>query len=383
MGKKSGPDAPDPKETAAAQTATNVSTAIANSFLNNHNQVTPYGNLNYDVTGKYKWTDPVSGNKYTIPRLTVTQSLTPDGQVIQDNTIDTQKNLSGTASVASNRLQDMMGRQINLSQAPAAGAAPTLRDSYGPTNYGEQRTRVENAIMARAQPGLDSERAALEQRLADQGIELGSAAYQSAMGDYGRQVNDMRTSAILAGGQEQSRLAGLARDQATFTNASRGQQFDLQNQARANYLNEAYTNRNQGLNEILSLMSGSQIQNPNFMPGGNNNIATTDYAGLVQQNYANKMAQYNSTMGGILGLGGSLGGAMIMASDERVKKDIQKVGKTDDGQNLYTFRYKDEPASAPIRMGLMAQEVEKKKPEAVKTGKDGVKRVNLGIALGK
>jgi hypothetical protein len=381
---KSGPSAPDPKETAAAQTATNVSTAIANSFLNNHNQVTPYGNLNYDVTGKYKWTDPVSGNKYNIPRLTVTQSLTPDGQVIQDNTIDTQKNLSGTASVASNRLQDMLGRQINLNNAPQAAEVPDYMTSYGPQNYGQARTRVENAIMRRAQPGLDQDRQALEARLADQGIEMGSAAYQAAMGDYGRQVNDMRTSAILAGGQEQSRIAGLARDRATFNNQAQAQQYQTQNAARDQYLQEAYTNRNQGLNEILSLMSGSQIQNPNFMPGGNNNIATTDYAGLVQQDYANRLQSHNDMWGGLLGLGGSIAQAGIpLLSDERAKTDIKKVGKTDDGQKVYSYRYKHEGKAGPIHMGLMAQEVEKKKPQAVTTGKDGLKRVNYGIALGK
>lgn len=281
----------------------------------------------------------------------------------------TQQNLANTAQTASGTLQKLLGTQIDLSKAPAAGKAPTMqtvgsgpqlqtsvagggdiRNSYGPTDYSADRSKVEQAIMDRAQGGIDNDRRALEQRLADQGIAIGSAAYQSAMDDHGRSVNDMRTSAILAGGQEQSRLAGLAQQQATFQNAAQQQQwsqnlqgaafgndarnqqfqntlagtgfnnnaaaqtFDGQNAARSQYLNEAYANRNQSLNEILGLMNGSQVQSPNFVNTSQNQIANTDIAGLIQQNYANKLAGYNSQgqlfknlAGGIQGLFG-LGG---------------------------------------------------------------------------
>lgn len=366
---KSTPKAPDPIKTAAAQTGTNVSTAVANSFLNNVNQQTPWGSLNYDATGTYEWTDPSTGHKYNIPTFTASQTLTPEGQKLQDATMATQQNLANTAQTASGTLQQLLGSQIDLSKAPAAGKAPTMQTvgnaqsmqtalpdageittSYGPTDYSTDRSKVEQAIMDRAQGGLDNDRKALEQRLADQGIAIGSSAYQSAMGDYGRQVNDMRTSAILAGGQEQSRLAGLAQNAAQFQNSAQAQQFgqnlqgaafgndsrtqqlqndiastgfnnnaaaqtfDGQNAARGQYLNEAYANRNQSLNEILGLMNGSQVQSPNFVNTGQNQIANTDIAGLIQKNYENKLAGYNSQgqlfknlAGGITGLFG-LGG---------------------------------------------------------------------------
>lgn len=86
------------------------------------------------------------------------------------------------------------------------------------------------------------------------------------------------------------------------------------------------------------------------------------------------MGLAGSLFGGLAGLGG----AAIMASDRRVKKDIKKVGKTNDGQPIYTFRYKD---SDGIQMGLMAQDVEKKKPEAVIERPDGIKMVNYDLAL--
>ena len=77
------PTPPDPYETAGAQTGTNVSTAV-NAFLGNVGQRTPYGNLSYDQTGTYKWTDPNSGAVYDIPTFTATQTMSPAYQAIFD-----------------------------------------------------------------------------------------------------------------------------------------------------------------------------------------------------------------------------------------------------------------------------------------------------------
>ena len=68
------PDPPNPVATAAAQTGTNVATAVANANLGNVNQVTPQGNLTYSNTGNYQWTDPTTGQTYTIPQFTATQT---------------------------------------------------------------------------------------------------------------------------------------------------------------------------------------------------------------------------------------------------------------------------------------------------------------------
>jgi hypothetical protein len=75
MGKPDPPQPPNPIATAAAQTGSNVSTAVANTMLNNVNQSTSQGSLNYDITGGFDWTDPTTGQSYTIPRLTATQTL--------------------------------------------------------------------------------------------------------------------------------------------------------------------------------------------------------------------------------------------------------------------------------------------------------------------
>jgi hypothetical protein len=62
------------------------------------------------------------------------------------------------------------------------------------------------------------------------------------------------------------------------------------------------------------------------------------------------------------GLGRAIGTALIVGSDRRLKKDIKLIGHTDEGLNVYEFRYID--GSGPY-IGVMAQEVAEIKPEAL------------------
>lgn len=60
--------------------------------------------------------------------------------------------------------------------------------------------------------------------------------------------------------------------------------------------------------------------------------------------------------------GGSLGTAALLACDIRFKENIKRVGQADNGLPLYMFNYKGD--STP-HINVMAQDVEKVKPEAV------------------
>jgi hypothetical protein len=63
---------------------------------------------------------------------------------------------------------------------------------------------------------------------------------------------------------------------------------------------------------------------------------------------------------------------MPFFSDRRVKHDVKEIGKTHDGQPIYSFKYNGDKAT---QIGLMAQDVEKKHPEAV-YDMDGIKGVD-------
>lgn len=417
---------PSPTETAAAQTATNIGTAIAQQALYNTNQVTPNGTLTFDKTGSHTYVDPGTGRKHVIPTFTATQKLNPEQQVVNDQINQTQINLSKLASDQSGMLTNHLGRPLDTSSLPNRGDPSSVRtpnftgpEDAGPikrsynTDFSQDRQRVEEALMERMQGRLGRDKEALESRLASQGIRMGSEAYQGAMSDHGRQVNDARLGAILAGGQEQSRLTGLEAQRAGFENAAQGQAFsqntalsqfgnanqtaafnadltrlNTQNQQRNQALQEQLALRNQPINEITALVSGSQVSQPNFITPQTAQLATTDFAGIQAahdsaQNarYANQLAARGQDMdlaGSVFGGLASIGASAVAPSDRRIKKDVKRVGKTDDGQPIYTFRYKD---GGGIQMGLMAQEVERKKPEAVVEGPGGIKMVNYNLAL--
>jgi hypothetical protein len=130
---------------------------------------------------------------------------------------------------------------------------------------------------------------------------------------------------------------------------------------------QALTERNQPLNEMMAMLSGSQVQQPSYANTPQTPVSGVDYAGLVGQKYQSDMANYQNKMGGLFGLGGSvLGGwaktGFAMPSDRRLKTDIRRVGRTDKGLPVYTYRYKH---YGPVHMGVMADEVEEIIPEAV------------------
>ena len=122
---------------------------------------------------------------------------------------------------------------------------------------------------------------------------------------------------------------------------------------------------------------------PTFGAGTNQpSLPTVDYAGLVNQNYQNQLGAYNQQnasrqglLGGLLGVGAAFAGnPAVKFSDERLKKDIKPVGKLM-GHKLYSYTYK---GSETPQVGVMAQEVERKRPDAVVDTASGFKAVDYG-----
>ncbi len=66
-------------------------------------------------------------------------------------------------------------------------------------------------------------------------------------------------------------------------------------------------------------------------------------------------------------------------SDIRLKENIQPIGKSDKGINLYTWDWNEEGkriAGNQPTIGVLAQELREVMPEAVTEGPDGYLRVN-------
>ena len=316
-------------------------------MMGNVNQVGPTGSLTHEQSGTFNWRDPFTGQSYDIPTFTARTELSPDQQALFDQNTRTQQGLGALAETQTGRLQNTLGRDFSPDSLPDFGRIP------GADDYSADRQRVEAAIMERMAPQMAADREAMESRLANQGIGMGARAYSAAQDDFGRNVNDARLGSILAGGQEQSRMQGLAMQAA-----------GMQDGQRAQSLQEQLAMRNQPINEITALLSGSQVSMPNFQANQPAGIPTTDTAGLINQNFAQRhnnynsqMDQWDSTMGGLFGMGAAL------ISDERAKEGKRRVGETNDGLPIYTYRYKGDDTT---QMGVMAQDVQKKNPKAVK-----------------
>jgi hypothetical protein len=97
---------------------------------------------------------------------------------------------------------------------------------------------------------------------------------------------------------------------------------------------------------------------------------------FAQQNYANQTAAYNAKMG----LYGDIAGSIGMAaggrkSDRRLKSNIVRVGTHPLGIGIYEYDIFDRR-----ERGVMADEVEQVKPEAVVIDPaDGYKMVYYGM----
>ena len=101
-----------------------------------------------------------------------------------------------------------------------------------------------------------------------------------------------------------------------------------------------------------------------------------------QESSVSKTEQQQSPLQSLLGGASLLTGLFGKLSDRRAKENVEKVGELDDGQKVYAYNYKGD-APENRELGLLAQEVEKVRPEAVATGPDGLKRVDYDAATAK
>jgi hypothetical protein len=405
------PEPPNPLATAAAQTGTNVSTAIANQYLNSINQITPTGSLTYNQTSTFDYVDPTTGQTFHIPRFTATQGLSPNQQTLQ-NTNETAKiNLAQLSANQSARMRDYFAGNFDPGAfAPAAGdpntlnvADPTFTFDSSSTN----RERVEAGLMSRLQPQIEQDREKLRQQLADQGIRYGNPAYDEAFRTYNDQVAAQRVGVLQQGAAEQQQAYTQAVGRATFANQALAQQLAqrqnilaARNTARAQSLQEQYARRAQPIQEISALLSQGQVSLPQWLQTPNQQIPTTDIAGLINQNFAQQFQNYqtqqqaqNQLLGGVLGAGGSIGAGLAFRSDRRAKKNIHRIGTVFAAEPqpvqepekkklpVYEYAYKDDPASTR-HIGPMAQDMEKIDPGAVDKDKSGMRYINASRMMG-
>lgn len=290
----------------------------------------------------------------------------------------------------------------------------------GANDFSAERERVTNALYGQATSRLDpmfnQREDKARARLANMGISENSDAYRTELDNFGRDRNDAYSTAmneaIRAGGDEQSRIFGLAlgaRQQGqneadnmgNFANLAQNQEFtqgqaNLENfnaaegqrftQASGNValdaakrqqeVQEASYLRSLPINEMATLLGNTQgVAQPTFNPVPQVGVAAPDAMGFKLGKYQAKKAadQSGGVLGSAIGALGSVGAAFATKSDARVKTNIRGAGVLPNGIPTYTFTYigDDEP-----HFGVMAQDVLEVMPEAVVTNDNGYMMVD-------
>lgn len=327
------PPPPDPVATASAQTASNVATSTANQTMNMVDQYTPDGSLKYDQVGSITIPNGLGGT-VTVPRYSATQTLSANGQKLYDTNAQTSQNLAEIGRDQSAKIGGILGTNVDLSN-----------DAI--------ENRLWDLGSKRLTPQFAKDEDALRTRLANSGVQAGSAAWNSEFERLTQAQNDAKNQLLLSG--------------------------------RGQAVQEMLTERNQPLNEISALLNGAQVSQPNFTNTPQTQMAGTDYAGIVNSNYQAqlqaaqmKSQSQNALLGGLFGLAGNLGGMAIYKSDRRLKRDIKRIGTLENGLPFYSFRYRDSDA---FHVGLMSDDVKKVRPDAVIVMEDGFDAVDYAKAV--
>lgn len=229
----SPPPAPDYTGAAQATAAGNVEAARTATKANRVNQYTPYGQMTYSNVGgdPDKWQSDIT--------------LSQTGQKLLDYQNAASMGLGDQTTAALGRVGD------SLSQPFDYGSVQDVQDQ----SYKAQTDRLN--------PEWDQRQESTETQLINQGLRPGTEAYDNAMRTFSQGRNDA---------YGQARLNAINTAPQTFQMSS--------------------ALRNQPLNELNALRTGSQVTNPTFSNAPQQGqTAGADYLGATN-------SQYNAAMGG-------------------------------------------------------------------------------------
>jgi hypothetical protein len=284
--------------------------------------------------------------------------------------------LQGATQTAVNRIGDQ-AVQARAFGGSRQGIAEGVALGEAARSAGELSANLRSQGFNQAAQLLQADQQrAMQAQLANQQAGLTASQVNAQQMLQSQQLNQQ---AGLQGAQQRlaaaNQLAGLSTDfqRSRQLDAALLENIGAQRQAmQQSALDEAYARFQEQQNypiEMLNLRLGATSATPysttqsgtQFVPRGNS--------------FLQGLGTVGSAASGIAALAPLLG-----FSDERMKTDIEKVGRDKEtGLNMYAYRYKGDPKTYPKVVGPMAQDVEKKYPEQVREVA-GRKAVNLGFS---
>jgi hypothetical protein len=346
---KSTAAAPDYRGAAEATSASNKQNLASQTYANRPNQYTPWGSSTWD--NQMVW-DPATQQNVT--QWSQNQTLDPKLQSALNSQMHLQQGKSDLAGGMMQRVGNEIGRPMNWKQfgdvkgmnwkqygSPIGMSLAPYGQmkglDYDPTQL---RQRAEDDAYARQtsrlDPQFEQQREAMDIRLRNQGLSPGDQAYQAQMDTFNRGKGDAyeqaRRGSTDIGRQEAQQLYGQQMGTSNFYNQMRGQAVNegfrmnaLQNQLRSQGRSEGlqanqYGNQQRqqqiaeemqrrgfSLNEMNALLSGQQVNTPQFQSFGQSGRSPgTDYSSAMrdQSNFDQmQQQQQNSMFGNLLGAG--------------------------------------------------------------------------------
>jgi len=198
------------------------------------------------------------------------------------------------------------------------------------------------------------------------------------------QLNNLYSQAGIGGRNSSRAQQMMARtaDEMAFNEAARQKQ--LEDQVRQQVLGES-GQLYQAAMDPLKYQSGVELDTGKSK--ANTAVGVGSQLSGMYQSTGSQLAQaqerqqqqrqsaFQTAIGGLATLGGQ---AMTMMSDKRLKENIKAVGKLDNGLTVYVFNYKGQTVP---QLGLIAQEVQEVRPEAVYENANGFLSVDYREAV--
>ena len=331
-------------------------------------------------------------------------------QAVNPDSLNTQQYLSPYLSTVLQGTEGILNQQNQQAQSGQLGNAITSgafggdRSGVAAANLNQQQNLANAQIYSNIlNQGYSQALGAAQQQ---QGLYYdAAAANRSALAGAGQQFQSIGNQAYSQGANTASQLANIGNQTYTqgmglgtslqglggqlygqgATNASQLAALGQQQYGQGAGTSAAYANLGQGIYNMGSSTSqqlaalgqgaqGASLQGAQAQLAAGQTQQQTQQAQdtalynqfLQQQSYPFQTAQF---LANIAEGTGSLSGSTTTStqpggffSDRRLKENIKHIGKTNDGQTIYSYNYKGDPRT---QIGLMAQEVEKKHPEAV------------------
>lgn len=356
FGTQKAPKTPDYAGAAAATAEGNKAAALATGALNRPTQITPTGSQTWSLKEGADPNNPQPGD------WIATTSYSPEQQKLYEGQTSAQQGLVNTANVGVGGLAGLgVGQGLGNTTPSFTGDVSKTADQFS-----ADRQAISDALYANQTKYLGDQFARDDERLRSQllsrGLTEGSAAYDNALRDQQRTQNDAYGTAANNATSQSAQMQKLMQD-ALLNSASTQQNLYLQG------LSGAATEQNQPLNQILALLGGGQVSQPNLQGYGQyGQYQGADFLSAANASYNSGLssAQYNNQVNSQNMQ--DLGMMFAAFSDRRLKSNIRPICALPSGQVLYAYDIFGQPSA-----GVMADETP---AEAVLTLPSGYQAVD-------